>query len=77
MNETNAVENVTDGGESAGKNGVQAAQPPIPISAKQKAIQGERRKDPSLIIGSQDKDVAKPNALDQSGEHNEREKYRR
>lgn len=47
------------------------------IFAKQKAIQAECRKDSSLIIGSQDNDVVKPNALDQSGENNEPEKYRR
>jgi hypothetical protein len=63
-------------GKSAGNNGVQAAQPPMPIFAKQKAIPAESGS-PSLSIGTQDKDVAKPNALDQSGDNNEREKYHR
>ncbi len=68
MNETNPIGNITEGGKSAGNHASQKAQPPMPIFAKQKAIQAECREDSSLIIRSQDNDAAKPQALDQSGD---------
>ena len=74
MRETSG--SITEEGKSAPTYTVQKAEPRMPI-AKRKAIQVGLRKTPLRLLEANIAIFAEPHALDQPGDHNEREKYRR